>query len=162
MVESLLKNPKIELNDKNNKANTSDKKEIIQKIDNLPLLDDDVSDENKYSINNQHDNDDNIISENENNNESPPPIALKKLSIFDFYFNNIYPKCCKKIKNQEILNLTNEIVLQYLSLDYILYNQIKLENLFRDYRWNNPTLSNIQNNDLIRKLINISNGNNLT
>ena len=162
MVESLLKNPKIELNDKNNKANTSDKKEIIQKIDNLPLLDDDVSDENKYSINNQHDNDDNIISENENNNESPPPIALKKLSIFDFYFNNIYPKCCKKIKNQEILNLTNEIVLQYLSLDYILYNQIKLGNLFRDDRWNNPTLSNIQNNDLIMKLINISNGNNLT
>ena len=52
MVESLLKNPKIELNGKNNKANTSDKKEIIQKIDNLPLLDDDVSDENKYSINN--------------------------------------------------------------------------------------------------------------
>ena len=39
-----------------------------------------------------------------------------------------------------------------MSVDYILYNLIKLENLFKDYTWNNPTLNNLENNDLLIKL----------
>ena len=93
----------------------------------------------------------------ENNLNESVSIDLKKLSFFDFYFNNIYSKCCKKIKNQEILNITNEIVLKYLSLDYILYNQIKLENILKDYKWNDPNLNNIENNSIIIKLKNILN-----
>ena len=156
MVDKILKYPKeiIELNDKLNKEFTPDKKEIISKTDDFPLLND-SSIENKLSINEPYGNGNKIIDEN--NNDEPAPLVLKRLSFFDFYFNNIYSKCCKKIKNQEILNLTNEIVLQYLSLDYILYNQIKLENLFRDYKWNNPQLNNIQNNNLIMKLRDIIN-----
>ena len=156
MVDKILKYPKeiIELNDKLNKEFTPDKKEIISKTDDFPLLND-SSIENKLSINEPYGNGNKIIDEN--NPDEPAPLVLKRLSFFDFYFNNIYSKCCKKIKNQEILNLTNEIVLQYLSLDYILYNQIKLENLFRDYKWNNPQLNNIQNNNLIMKLRDITN-----
>lgn len=156
MVDKILKYPKeiIELNDKLNKEFTPDKKEIISKTDDFPLLND-LSIENKLSINEPYGNGNKIIDEN--NPDEPAPLVLKRLAFFDFYFNNIYSKCCKKIKNQEILNLTNEIVLQYLSLDYILYNQIKLENLIRDYKWNNPQLNNIQNNNLIMKLRDITN-----
>jgi hypothetical protein len=157
MVDMILKYPHPQeikdSDDKLNKEFIPDKKEIISKVDDFPLLND-SSDENKLSINEPYDNSNKAIDEN--NSDESPPFVLKKLSFFDFYFNNVYLKCCKNIKNQEILNLTNEIVLQYLSLDYILYNQIKLENLFRDYKWNNPQLNSIQNNNLIMKLKNIS------
>ena len=37
-------------------------------------------------------------------------------------------------------------------MDTIIYNQILLENLFKDYKWNNIELSDLRNNDLIEKL----------
>jgi len=46
----------------------------------------------------------------------------------------------------------NNILYKYLSIDSLLYNQIKLENLFKDYKWNNPALNEIQNNKMIMKL----------
>ena len=154
MVGTILKYPDkiIEPNDQSNKDSTSNQEEKISNVDDYPLLND-SSDENKLSLNESYDN----KANNENKTNESSSFSLKKLSIFDFYFNYIYSKCCKKIKNQEILDLTNEIVLQYLSLDYVLYNQIKLENLFRDYKWNDPQLNNIQNNNLIMKLKNIFN-----
>ena len=39
-----------------------------------------------------------------------------------------------------------------MSIDSLLYNQMKLENLFKDYNWNNPILNNIEKNELIDKL----------
>ena len=45
-----------------------------------------------------------------------------------------------------------EIVYKYLSIDSLLYNQLKLEGLFKDYKWNNPSLSNIKNNIMIKNL----------
>ena len=59
-----------------------------------------------------------------------------------------------KIKNQEIINTTNEIIYKYISIDNLLYNQLKLENLFQDHKWNNPKLNSIQNNKMIMKLKN--------
>ena len=40
----------------------------------------------------------------------------------------------------------------YLSVESILYNQIMLENLLKDYNWNNRELNNIDNNEFIIKL----------
>ena len=74
------------------------------------------------------------------------------MSFIDFFFNNIYCKWCKKIKNQEIINNTNDIIHKYLSIDSLLYNQIKLENLFIVYNWNNPLLNKIENNKMLIKL----------
>ena len=34
-------------------------------------------------------------------------------------------------------------------MDFIIYNQMKLENLFKDYKWNNPELNTIENNKMI-------------
>ena len=118
----------------------------LENID--PLIDNTSSKENKLNIKEDNINND-IIENNMDENNS---IVLNKLSFYDFFFNNIYSKCCRKIRNQEIINMVNEILYKYLSIDNLLYNQIKLENLFKDYKWNNHSLDNIQNNELIKKL----------
>ena len=118
----------------------------LENID--PLIDNTSSKENKLNIKEDNINND-IIENNMDENNS---IVLNKLSFYDFFFNNIYSKCCRKIRNQEIINMVNEILYKYLSIDNLLYNQLKLENLFKDYKWNNHSLDNIQNNELIKKL----------
>ena len=57
--------------------------------------------------------------------------------------------------DQQIISKCNEIISKYYSIEYIIYNLIKLENLFRDYRWNNPALNNYENNELIIELKNL-------
>ena len=92
------------------------------------------------------------------NNEDEDKIEqrfLPKLSFFDFFYNNVYCKCCKKVKRQEIINTCNEMVFKYTSIDKILYHQMKLENLLKDYKWNNPELNNIDKDELITKLQNL-------
>lgn len=84
--------------------------------------------------------------------EDRPLEEFPKHSFFEFFYNNIYCKCCKKRKNQEIINVYNEILFKYFSVDTILYNQIKLENILKDYHWDNPTLYSIEKNNLIIKL----------
>lgn len=44
---------------------------------------------------------------------------------------------------------------RYLSIDSLLFNQINIENLLKDYKWNNPLLNKVQNNQMIVKLNNI-------
>ena len=115
---------------------------------NEPLIDNTTA-ENKSGFNGLDTNKNiNEIKENETSS------ILNKLHFFDFLFNNIYFKCCKKRRNQEIINMTNDILYNYLSIDSLLYNQIKLENLLKDYKWNNKSLNDIQNNKMIIKLKN--------
>ena len=65
--------------------------------------------------------------------------------------NNFY--CClKKCKSQKIIHLYNKIVYNYASIDSIIKNQILFENLFKDYKWNDPSLNNIENNDILIQL----------
>ena len=130
-----------------NNENIKDiKKENSLEIDinkNLPLVPKKEGEYiDDYNINKNEDEIDSVY----NNNE------LKKILFFDFFFNNIYSKCCKKIKNQEIINICNETIYNYLSIDSLLINQIKFENMLKDYEWNNPSLNNVQNNHLIIKL----------
>ena len=133
----------------NKSINKDEEKNLMNNINKLePLI-----------INNTNENNKNekgkIIKKNDDDNdndEEDSPIVLNKLHFYDFFFNNIYSKCCKVIKNQEILNITNSIIYKYLSIDSLLYNQIKLENLFDDYTWNNPSLNSINKNLIIKKL----------
>ena len=69
--------------------------------------------------------------------------------------NNIYNKSCCEINEQEIIGLINEITAKYLSIDLILYNQIMIENLFKDYHWNETKLNDFNNNEDIIKLMNL-------
>ena len=38
---------------------------------------------------------------------------------------------------------------RYYSVENILYNLIMIENLLKDYKWNNPELKNIVDNSLL-------------
>ena len=106
-------------------------------------------DENKIGTNDKgiefDDNKENIVYKIENK-------ILPKLSFFDFYFNYIYCKKCKRSEKQDILNICNKIISKYNSIDFVLYNNIIFENLLKDYKWNNPSLNNLKNIALIKEL----------
>ena len=61
-----------------------------------------------------------------------------------FFCNNLYFNKCSQFRSQETLHICNKILLKYMSIESLLYNQMKLENLFKDYNWNNPILNNIE------------------
>jgi len=100
---------------------------------------------------------DNLI-ENANENQYNPSVddslELPRLNFFDYIFNNFYcsKKCCCDNKKQMLITKSNNIVYKYFSVENLLYNQILFENMLKDYRWNNPLLKNIKNNDLIYQL----------
>ena len=108
-----------------------------------------------------------IINNNEINNNSIEIInndiketnydskKLKKISFFQFLLNNINFRSCLKNEEQKIISICNEILLKYFSVDHIIYYQMKLENLFKDYKWNNPKLNEISSNEYINKIKNI-------
>ena len=79
---------------------------------------------------------------------------LPKLNFCNFILNNIY--CSKKcnFKKQNMISISNEILHKYFSVEKILYHQIMLENLMKDYQWKNRELKRIQNNELIIRLKN--------
>ena len=77
---------------------------------------------------------------------------LPKLRFFDFFFNNIYSKCCVYIKRQKLIDSCDNILYKYYSIENILYNQILFDNLMKDYQWNNPNLKSIHKNELIISL----------
>ena len=80
---------------------------------------------------------------------------IKKLSFLDFFINNVYCKCCSKVNKQEIINVCNNIIYKYCSIESILSRQILVDNLIKDYRWNNKDLSSINNNEYFIKLKNL-------
>ena len=63
---------------------------------------------------------------------------------------------------QEIIDKCNEIILKYYSVENILYNQLMLEILLKDYKWNDPELNKLDNNELILQLKNQVNSFNYT
>ena len=78
--------------------------------------------------------------------------SLPKYHIFSFIANFFYCKCCKKNKIQANITMCNNIIEKYYSLENLIYNQIMIENLLQDYKWNNPDLISFKNNELIYKL----------
>ena len=142
----------------NNQRENNEKK-IIEKIEihnDSNITDNLISNSNKENNimisdegainddNNELLEDNNIIEENYN---------LPELNFCDFIFNNIHDnKCCCKINRQNIIHKCNEIISKYYSIEYILYYQIKIENLLKDYRWNDPRLNIFESNELISQL----------
>ena len=118
-----------------------DKKDTLLKSNNKNNKVENIIEDDKE----EEDNIDNINEQNETKIHS-------KLHFYEFLFNNFYCKKCCNSNNQNFVSTCNEIVSRYNSVDHILYNQIKLENLFKDYKWNNPKLNDIKNNELIMDL----------
>lgn len=150
IMESILNN--------NNKLNKNENKEN-NNIDINGGLIPNESNENKNAliINDEDNNEGN--NDNDNNNlNNDHENNLPDLNFFDFLFNAIYDdrcKCCKK-DIKKLIQKCNEIIAKYYSIENIIYNQIKIENLMKDYRWNDPRLNNLDNNELITQLKNIT------
>ena len=116
------------------------KKEKFFPLQNFTDLSDSDNKIEKLDINKVYD---------DNNEEEN--LHLEKLSWTCYLLNNIY---CRKYKCniQERIELCNEIIKKYMSYEYILYNQLMLEQLLIDYKWNDNSLKNLVNNNLIDKL----------
>ena len=82
--------------------------------------------------------------------------ALPKYHFLNFFYNNIYTEKCCKSKIQKIISCCNDIISKYYSVDSVVYSQLRLENLFNDYKWNYPKLNNIENIDLINRIKKLS------
>jgi len=148
------------------KANKNDKaikfkKEIELSDDfkkNKTLLDKNENNENLLSINESNNETENEIINNDLNNgncNNESTITIPKLNFWDFLLNNIYcNNKCSKSRKQELISTSNQILKQYFSIEHILFNQIKFENLLKDYKWNEKNLNNLDENELIKKLIN--------
>ena len=108
---------------------------------------------NNIEDKNNIDNDDmNKYEENKDNDEEDLYTKkIRKLRFFDFFLNNCYC-CCKKRKPQKIIHICNEIVYKYASVDNLIKNQILIENFLKDYKWNDPSLNNVENNNLFIQL----------
>ena len=116
--------------------------------DSPPLLNElkNVDDYNKES-DKENDVDKKLI-ENKNIKEG----AIPKFHFFDFIYNTFYLNFCKRNKTQECISTCMEISKRYNSIENIIYNQFMIENLLKDYKWNNPRLNSIKNIELINKL----------
>ena len=143
-------------NDKNNSINYKKPLEnyIISINSNSRSESCEDIDNNENLIENKTDKENEFIPSYNEEGDNKSDIKFKKIRFIHFFLNNLYCKCCSRFNNQEILNVCNKILHRYISLDSIAYNQILLENLFKDYKWNNPNLRNINNDYLIIELRN--------
>ena len=126
-TSGILKEDKVneDMNNKKDKFNNN--------IDDNNLIQD---------INDSEKDDDSLIESN---------VKLKKFHFYEFFLNNLY--CCFKKKiRQKLIHICNKIVYKYAAIDLIIKNQILIENFLKDYKWNDPKLNNIENNDLFIKL----------
>ena len=139
-------NKSSEMSDLENNKLISIKEDLSEKC-----LDTNGNEENQNQ-NKTDNNTDELEEESDNYEESNQDIQkLKKLHFFDFFLNNIY-SLCKKRKAQNVIHLCNKIVYKYASIDTLVENQIILEKLFKDYKWNQPSLNNLENNNLFIQL----------
>ena len=101
-------------------------------------------------------------SQPEENVGQPDLNFPEKLSCCSFVFNCFYCEYCQKNcykKNQILMSKCGDIISEYYSVEKIIYNQLLMENLIEDYKWNNIKLKNIRENKSIISLINSIKGN---
>ena len=129
--------------------NINKKDSLLGKNDEIYRISINDEDTDKLDEENNQENNDNYYNINEEKNKSR---NLPKLTFFDYFFNYIYCEKCCKIRKQKIISKCNEIISKYYSIENIIYNQILLENLFKDYQWINQDLKTYENNELIIQL----------
>ena len=89
----------------------------------------------------------------------------KEVKFKDIVFSSLYncfcsceccklPSCCSRSKEQILIDKYNETLAEFYSIENIIYNQILIENLFKDYKWNDERLEDINENEKIIRLNN--------
>ena len=159
IIQKLLSNSNRlrELNIKICKSKTIKFKNNINRNKNYENFDKLSIDTSKSVPFKSNDNNNNITNKIEDkNDEKDGNFSLKGVYFIHFLFKHFNFKN-KKMKNKiEIINICNDIIFKYISIENILYNQIIFENLLKDYKWNEPNLMKIDNNFLIKKLKSIN------
>ena len=84
--------------------------------------------------------------------DSSDNLDLPSLKFFDFLGHTFYFKCFGSSSKQSLIRSCNDIVAKHITIEKIVYNQMKLEYLWKDYRWNNPQYEIKQKEDLILNL----------
>jgi hypothetical protein len=145
IVQSVFKN-KLNYTLKDNSFKNIELTKIFENSNDNPLTDN--KKDKDFSINNKEEDED----DDSDNIKKGKDKNFKKLTFAQFFLNNIYCKSCNKFKDQEIIRICNEIIANYLSVESLLYNQILMENIIKDYNWNNQQLNSLDNIELIIKL----------
>ena len=142
--------PKVELKTDNIGANQNIEENLIKKnIEHNKLYEDKDNEDDEDIIINQ---DDNIDIDSDDLVYTVRKTKLPKLGFYDFFFNNVYCKCCTYNKKQKLIDSCNHVLNEYYSIENILYNQIIFEHFLKDYQWNNPELKSIHKNESIINL----------
>ena len=148
IMESILSKQKEKLQINKKKINEINIMKDFNMEDNLI--------DNKYSENEKNEKNDNIDEDDNKGNFSDKKIGeeriLPKRAFFDFVFNTLYFKRCCKIEKQQLILACNDIIQKYYSFENILYNQIMIENLWKDYKWNNYQMKSILNNNSFMRI----------
>ena len=74
------------------------------------------------------------------------------MNLLDFCIHQFYFRCFGHSIKQNLINSCNDIAAKHLTIENILYNQIRLENLLKDYKWNNPNYEMNEKNDFLLEL----------
>ena len=144
IIENILtKKLKININKNNKNEGDLEKVKIELKGD---LIENNLIEK---SIN-ETDSDDIIEDEGEKMKNSSLNISIPRF--IDFLFHKFYSKCCGYSSRHILINSCNDIVAKYTTIENILYNQMKLECLWKDYKWNNPQFQKKYKEDLILDL----------
>ena len=141
IVETIL-SKKMRLNI-NNKIEEKDELKIELKTD---LID---NDDNQVFEKEKTDEEKNIDEDKEKKKGS---INLPFMRFYDFLVHEFYFKCFGPSKKQAFIDSCNDVIARYTTVENLIYNQIRLENLLKDYKWNNPQYEIQEKNDFIFEL----------
>ena len=141
IIENIL-SKKMNIN-MNQKIEEDDEKTKIElKTD---LLEDKLEEKEKIEISDD-------IREQKPKKGASENLNLPSPRFIDFLCHNLYFKCFGPSNRQALIESCNDIVAKYITIESILYNQMRLEYLWEDYKWNNPQNEIKQKEDLILDL----------
>ena len=86
------------------------------------------------------------------NNKINRSIKYPLIKFYDFLVHKLYLKCFGHSDKQNFINSCNDVLKRYASMENLIYNQIRLESLFKDYKWNNPHYDIQEKNEFINQL----------
>ncbi len=74
------------------------------------------------------------------------------MRFYDFLVHKLYFKCFGHSNKHALIESCNDVLKRYISIENLIYNQIRLESLFKDYKWNNPLYDLHEKNDFLIQL----------
>ena len=86
------------------------------------------------------------------NNKINRSIKYPLIKFYDFLVNKLYLKYFGHSDKQTFINSCNDVLKRYASMENLIYNQIRLESLFKDYKWNNRHYDIQEKNEFINQL----------